>query len=127
MSGEFDIEWQTNKGNFFAQNSLWDLTVRAALSSRGKATGSGGAPQEEQKFLIWIQERFAAEPPRNDSGADFQGNDSGFRPKVRVTDQKSELQTQKSELQWGRPPESEPNCPEKKPESGLGASTENPP
>ena len=33
---------------------------------------------------------------------------------------------QKSELQLGRPPESEPNHPEKGPEWGLGASTENP-
>ena len=41
-------------------------------------------------------------------------------PKVGVTDQKSELQP-------GRPPESEPNRPEKGPESGFGASTENPP
>ena len=42
-----------------------------------------------------------------------------YKPKVGVTDQKSELQP-------GRPPESEPNRPEKGPEWGLGASTENP-
>ena len=32
-----------------------------------------------------------------------------------------------SEFELGRPPESEPNCPEKEPEWGLGASTEDPP
>ena len=42
-----------------------------------------------------------------------------YRPKVGATDQKSELQP-------GRPQESEPNRPEKEPESGFGASTENP-
>ena len=65
---------------------------------------------------MWIQEGFTAEPPRNDSGANFQGNDSGFGPEVRVTGQKSELQP-------GRPPESEQNRPEKGPEWRLGAST----
>ena len=52
---------------------------------------------------------------------------------IRVLVQKSELQAEsrsyrpKSELQPGRPPKSEPNRPEKGPESGLRASTENPP
>ena len=41
-----------------------------------------------------------------------------YRPKVGVTDQKSELQP-------GRTPESEPNRPEKWPEWRSGASTEN--
>ena len=56
-----------------------------------------------------------------------------FRKMIRVLARKSELQAkvgvtdQKSELQWGRPPESEPNRPEKERESGLGASAENPP
>ena len=53
-------------------------------------------------------------------GRILQGNDSGFGPKVGVTGQKWELQ-------WGRPPESEPNRPEKEPESALGASAKNPP
>ena len=75
----------------------------------------------------WILEGFTAEPLRNDSGPNFQWNDSGLGSDVRVTGQKSELQTKKSELQPGRPPESEPNRPEKAPELGLGASTENPP
>ena len=83
-------------------------------------------PLYPKLLLIWIQEGFTAEPPRNDSGANFQGNDSGFGPKVRVTGQKSGVTDQKSELQWGRPPESEPNRPEKEPESGSGASTETP-
>ena len=47
---------------------------------------------KEQGLLIWIQEGFTAETPRNDSGANFKGNDSNFGPKVRVTGQKSELQ-----------------------------------
>ena len=59
-------------------------------------------------------------------GRIFQGNDSSFGPKVRVTGQKSELQT-KSQSYNGADPESEPNRPEKEPESGLGASTENHP
>ena len=69
---------------------------------------------------MWIQEGFAAGVPRNDVGAIFQRNDSGFGPKVGVTDQKSELQP-------GRPPESEPSRPEKELEWRSGASTENPP
>ena len=40
----------------------------------------------------WVQEGFTVEPARNDSGANFQWNDSGFSPKVRVTGQKSESQ-----------------------------------
>ena len=46
-------------------------------------------------------------------GAILQRNDLDSSPKVRVTGQKSELWTKKSELQPGRPPESEPNRPEK--------------
>ena len=56
----------------------------------------------------------------------FQCNDSDSDLKVRVTGQKSEVTDQKSELQPGRPPESEPNRLEKTPEWGLAASTENP-
>ena len=67
---------------------------------------------------MWIQEGFTAEALRNDSGADVQWNDSGLGPKFRVP---------KSELQPGRPPDSEPNRPEKTSEVDLGASTENPP
>ena len=73
--------------------------------------------------LIWIQEGFTAEPPRNDSGANFQRNDSDSGPKVRDTGRKSELQTKSRRYS----PESEPNRPEKGPERGLGASAENPP
>ena len=68
----------------------------------------------------WVEEGFAVEPLRHDLGAVLPLNDSGLGPKVRVTDH------QKWELQPGRPPESEPNCPEKEPEWGLGVSTENP-
>ena len=49
----------------------------------------------------------------------FGPESQSYGPKVGVTDQKSELQP-------GRPPESELNRPEKGPESGLGASTELP-
>ena len=73
---------------------------------------------------MWIQEGFTAEPPRNDSGANFQGNDPGFDPKVRVTGQKSKIRTKSQS--YSRAPESEPNRPEKGPEC-LGVSTENPP
>ena len=52
---------------------------------------------------------------------------------IRVSARESELQAKsrryrgsKSELQQGRPPESELNRPEREPELGLGASTENP-
>ena len=44
-------------------------------------------------YFIWIQEGFTAEPPRNDSGANSQSNDSDSGPKVRVTGRKSELRT----------------------------------
>ena len=76
---------------------------------------------------MWIQEGFTAEPPRNDSGANFYLNDSGFGPKSQSYRPKIGVTGQKSELQLGRPPESEPNRPEKGPEWRLGASTENPP
>ena len=74
-------------------------------------------------YLIWIQKGFTAEPLRNDSGANFQRNDSDSGPKVRDTGRKSELQTKSRRYS----PESEPNRPEKAPEWGLGASAENPP
>ena len=50
----------------------------------------------------------------------FGPESQSYSPKIGVTDQESELQP-------GRPPESEPNHPEKQPESGLDASTGNPP
>ena len=55
-----------------------------------------------------------------------------FSEMIRIQARKSELQAKsrsygpKSELQPGRPPESEPNRPEKGPEWRSGASTENP-
>ena len=49
----------------------------------------------------------------------FRPESQSYRPKVGVTDQKSEIQP-------GRPPESEPNRPKTGPEWGLGASTETP-
>ena len=63
-------------------------------------------------YVIWIQKGFTAEPPRNDSGANFQRNDSDSGPKVRDTGRKSELQTKSRRYS----PESEPNRPEKGPE-----------
>ena len=51
---------------------------------------------------------------------------------IRIWARKSELRResqsyrQKVRVTAGRPPESEPNRPEREPESGLGASTENP-
>ena len=74
-------------------------------------------------YFIWIQKGFTAEPLRNDSGANFQRNDSDSGPKVRDTGRKSELQTKSRRYS----PESEPNRPEKGPEWVLGASAENPP
>ena len=60
-------------------------------------------------------------PPKNNSEMiRIRARKSTYGPKVGVTDHKSELQP-------GRPPESEPNRPEKEPESGLDASTETPP
>ena len=61
-----------------------------------------------------------------------------FSEMIRIQARKSELRAESRsygpkvtdpiwELQPGRPPESEPNHPEKKPEWGLGDSTENPP
>ena len=50
----------------------------------------------------------------------FRPGSQSYRPKVGVTDQKSEIQPD-------RPPESELNRPEKAPGWGLGASTESPP
>ena len=44
-------------------------------------------------LLIWIQEGFTAKPPRNDSRANSQWNDSDSGPKVRVTGRKSESRT----------------------------------
>ena len=67
--------------------------------------------------------RLYCRPPRNDSGANFQRNDSDSGPKVRVTGRKSELQAESRRYS----PKSEPNRPEKGPEWGLGTSTENPP
>ena len=50
----------------------------------------------------------------------FRPESQSYRPKVGVTDQKSEIQP-------GRPPESEPNRPEKGPRMGLRGFYRNPP
>ena len=57
----------------------------------------------DQECFIWIQEGLTAEPPRNDSGMNFQGNDSGFAPNVRVTSQTSKLQTKNQSYSRGDP------------------------
>ena len=62
---------------------------------------------------------FTVEPSRNDSGANFQRNDSDSALKVRVTGRKS--YGPKVRVRAG------PNRPEKGPEWDLGASAENPP
>ena len=78
-------------------------------------------------IVIWIQEGFTAEPPETWFGGRI------LSQMIRIQAQNSELQAesrsygQKSEIQPGRPPESEPNRPEMGPEWGLGASAENPP
>ena len=46
-----------------------------------------------EENIRWIQEGCTAEPPRKDSGANFQSNDSDLGPKVRVTARKSESRT----------------------------------
>ena len=74
-------------------------------------------------YLSGFKKALLQNPPRNDSGANFQRSDSDSGPKVRVTGRKSELQTKSRRYS----PKSEPNRPEKGPEWGLGASTENPP
>ena len=73
-------------------------TLWARRARETPVAGRGGCN------VIWIQEGFTAEPPRNDSGTDFGGNDSGFGPKVRVIGQKSELQT-KSQSYSGADPQ----------------------
>ena len=50
-------------------------------------------PAEVPQYFGWIQKRFTAEPPRHDSGANFERNDPDSGPKVGVTGQKSELRT----------------------------------
>ena len=68
--------------------------------------------------LIWIQEGFTAEPPRHDSGADFQEIDSGDGPKARVTGQKSELQT-KSQSYNRTDPQNPNRIAQKRPPNGA--------
>ena len=66
---------------------------RKLLTSGHSGITFRNSDQKAYVYVRWIQEGFTVEPPRNDSGANFQWNDSGFRPKVRVAVQKSELQT----------------------------------
>ena len=68
----------------------------------------------------WIQEGFSVEPPRNDSGGEFSVKCFGSGPKARVTGWKSELRTKSPSC--SRPPESEPNRPEKGPKSTSSKS-----
>ena len=83
-------------------------------------------PKIITSYVMWISYGITAEPQRNDSGANFQGNDSGFGPKSQSYRPKVGATDRKSELLLGRTPESEPNRPEKEPEMRLGVSTENP-
>ena len=78
-------------------------------------------------IFFWIQEGFTAKPPRNDSRASFSGKWFGFRPESQSYRPKVGVTDQKSELQWGRPPESEPNRPEKKPRIGFRCFYRKPP
>ena len=82
--------------------------------------------EKNDKILGGFKKALLQNPPRNDSGSNFQGSDSGsahksqsYRPKVGVTDQKSEIQPE-------RRSKSEPTRPEKEPKWRLGASTESP-
>ena len=98
--------------------------MASSLIDRKEPEGKNAKGKNFRKLrVIWIQKGFTAEPLRNDSGANFQRNDSDSGPKVRDTGRKSELQTKSRRYS----PESEPNRPEKGPEWGLGASAENPP
>ena len=72
LSGESDAVFPAFKNN-------------ADVFQSGKKNGT---------YLRWIQEGFAVEPRRHDSGASSQWNDSSDSgPKVRVTGRRSELQT----------------------------------
>ena len=76
---------------------------------------------------VWIQERFAAEPSRNDSGANF------LSEMIRVSAQKSELQaksrscTPKVRVTAEQTPRIRTESPRPRPEWRLGASAENAP
>ena len=106
------------------------LTLQALSRSLHAGTAKGGCQGRREAFwALWqsvpqngrvhlhIPEWFGAEFSVKWFG--FRPESQSYRPKVGVTGQKSELQP-------GRPPKSEPNRPEKAPESGFGASAENP-
>ena len=67
------------------------LTPRHPTGRLPPPPPDGHRPKKIYVYVMWMQEGFTAEPLRNDSGVNF--HDSGFGPKVRVTGQKSELQT----------------------------------
>ena len=68
---------------------------------------------------MWIQEGFAAEPPRHDSGANFHLNDSGFGPKSQSYRPKVGVTGQKSELQPGRTPQNPNQIAQKRDPNGV--------
>ena len=109
---------------------MWTRLLYNSTSPRhGSCTTRFSFFAQEARHVRWIQEGFTVEPPppRKDSGVNLQWKYSDSGPKVRLTGRKAEFTDKKTELQPGRPPESEPNHPEKGPEWGLGASTANPP
>ena len=100
--GAFDLIWlvlprceATNLGVF----DLW----RFALLKRGCANSGGFGARWVCPWFRWIQEGFTVELLRNDSGANFQRNDSDSGPKLRDTSRKSELRTKSQSYSWEDP------------------------
>ena len=80
-----------------------------------------------KECLRWIQKGFTAEPPRNDSGPNFQWNDSGFGPKVRVTGQKSELRAKSQSYSLWQTPKIRTESPRKGTRIGFWCFCRKPP
>ena len=78
-------------------------------------------------YSRWIQEGFTVEPPGKVRGPIFSEMNRVSVPESQSYRPKVGLQTKRPGYSRGDAPESEPNWPEKQPESGVGASTDNPP
>ena len=100
--------------------------ILAAMGKREKMQNWPPKSVKNGSFLIWIQEGFTAEPPRNDSGANFQRNDSDSGSKVRVTGRKSELRT-KSRRYSRADPQNLNRIAQKRAPNGVEALLQNPP
>ena len=122
--------WTLRPPTVFKKQPKFVKNMSRRLSFRVPVRGTGNCQKLVKfwKLILYLDsKRLYCRTPEKWFGAEFSVKWFGFRPESQSYRPKVGVTDEKSEIQPGRPPESEPNRPEKGPEWGLCASTENPP